>query len=169
MTIRIREARPHEYERLGDILVEAYSTYAAIDAGYAAALPDYAVQLRDIASRAVVCTILVAVDEEGQILGGVTYVPGPDPYAESEEEGEATIRMLAVAPRAQGQGIGRALTEACIELARAQGRRRIALTTMPVMTRARRLYERLGFRRVPGRDWSPVTGISLLGYELDLA
>jgi hypothetical protein len=36
------------------------------------------------------------------------------------------------------------------------------------MTAAHRLYERLGFTRLPGRDWSPVPGVDLLVYGLDL-
>jgi hypothetical protein len=36
------------------------------------------------------------------------------------------------------------------------------------MASAQRLYERLGFRRDPGNDWSPAPGISLLAFVLDL-
>jgi RimJ/RimL family protein N-acetyltransferase len=36
------------------------------------------------------------------------------------------------------------------------------------MTAARRLYERLGFRREPAHDWSPVPDMLLLGYVLEL-
>jgi hypothetical protein len=33
---------------------------------------------------------------------------------------------------------------------------------------AHRVYERLGFRRAPERDWSPVPGIELLAFVLAL-
>jgi hypothetical protein len=36
------------------------------------------------------------------------------------------------------------------------------------MTSAQRLYERLGFRRDPEHDWSPVPGLLLVGYVLEL-
>jgi hypothetical protein len=36
------------------------------------------------------------------------------------------------------------------------------------MTSAHRLYERLGFTRLPERDWSPMPGIDLLVYCRDL-
>jgi hypothetical protein len=36
------------------------------------------------------------------------------------------------------------------------------------MTAAHRIYERLGFTRIPERDWSPVPGVDLLAYRLDL-
>jgi hypothetical protein len=36
------------------------------------------------------------------------------------------------------------------------------------MTAAHRLYERLGFTRLPERDWTPLPGVDLLVYSLDL-
>jgi ribosomal protein S18 acetylase RimI-like enzyme len=159
--IEIRDVRPDEYAALGDVLVAAYDRYPETDDRYRA-------ELRDVAARAASCRVLVAAGSDGRIVGGATYVPGPGPYAESEREGEAGIRMLAVAPDAQGRGVGRALTEACMALARASGRRRIVLLTLVSMTPAHRLYEGLGFRRAPARDWTPEPRIRLLGYEYDL-
>jgi hypothetical protein len=34
---------------------------------------------------------------------------------------------------------------------------------------AHRLYQRLGFVRCPERDWSPLPGVELVVYRLDLA
>jgi hypothetical protein len=36
------------------------------------------------------------------------------------------------------------------------------------MTSAHRIYERLGFRRAPERDWSPVPGVDLMAFALRL-
>jgi hypothetical protein len=36
------------------------------------------------------------------------------------------------------------------------------------MTVAHRLYEDVGFVRVPERDWSPGSGVELLGFRLAL-
>lgn len=162
MPIEVREARPDEYGAIGELTVQAYAgVLPAEDA-------EYLDEIRDVARRAESCTILAAVDGR-TVLGAVTYVPGPGtPYSESEAEGEAGFRMLAVSPAAQGRGVGRALVEACIVRARAQGARRLVLLTLPSMARARRIYESLSFRRAPRRDWSPVPYITLKGYELDL-
>lgn len=157
----IRPARPDEYATVGDLVVEAYRT-----------LPDphdhYEPRLRDVATRAATSVVLVAASE-GRLVGTVTYVPGPGPDAEVQDPDAATIRMLGVAPEARGRGVGQALVEACIVKARGGGRRRVLLDTETTMTAARRLYERLGFRREPGHDWSPVPGMLLLGYALELA
>ena len=76
--------------------------------------------------------------------------------------------MLVVDPEARGRGIGELLVTACLELARAAGKRRMVLSTDPRMTAAHRLYERMGFRRLAERDWSPMPGVDLLVYSRDL-
>ena len=162
MTIQVREVRPDEYAALGEVTVAAYRTVGEDD-------PGYLTFVRDVAARAAICPVLVAVDATGRVLGGVTYVPGPGtPYSESEFEGEAAFRMLAVDPAAQGRGVGRALVLACIDRARADRRSRLVLLTRPFMRSAHGLYAGLGFRRAPERDWEPEPGLELLGYELDL-
>jgi ribosomal protein S18 acetylase RimI-like enzyme len=161
----IRTVGPGEHQALGDLTVAAY---AAIDP----AVVDedgYAGELRDVRGRAADAEVLVAVDDAGTVLGGVTYVPGPDsPWAEFSEPDGAGIRMLAVAPEAQGRGIGEALSRACVDRARATGRGQIVLHSTDRMTTAHRLYERLGFARDVSLDWEPLPGFWLRGFRLRL-
>jgi ribosomal protein S18 acetylase RimI-like enzyme len=44
----------------------------------------------------------------------------------------------------------------------------MVLSTERGMHAAHRLYERLGFTRLPERDWSPMPGIRLLVYARPL-
>jgi ribosomal protein S18 acetylase RimI-like enzyme len=162
--IAIREARPDELPGAGDVVVRAYRQLEGEPH------EEYLSHVRDAAARAGACPILVAVDEAtGAVLGCVTYVPDHDnPFAELEHEGEAGFRMLGVAPEAQGRGVGRALVEACVARARAEGRNGLAISTRPMMRAAHRVYERLGFRRAPERDFEPLPGIDLWAYVLEL-
>lgn len=80
----------------------------------------------------------------------------------------ALINAVVVDEAARGRGVGEALTRACIDRARADGRARIVLFTLPAMTTAHRLYERLGFERSPERDWEFAPGRRLLSYRLAL-
>ena len=66
--------------------------------------------------------------------------------------------MLAVAPEPQGQGVGEALAEHCLDRFREDGAVAVVLSTLPEMVAAHRLYERLGFVRTPERDWGPLPG-----------
>lgn len=165
-SITIRPIRPAEHAPLGELIVRAYR---AVPGARSEVHDAYEHELRDVERRTATSCVLVAVGPDDALLGGVTYVAGPDdPYAELLVEGDAAFRMLAVDPAAQGRGAGRALVLACIERARAAGRRRVVLHTTPAMARARRLYEGLGFHREPGLDWQPVPEVGLLGYAFDL-
>ena len=85
-----------------------------------------------------------------------------------ESDDESAFRMLVVDPAARGRGVGELLVCACLARARAAGKRRMVLSTSTLMTAAHRLYERLGFTRLPERDWSPAPEVDLLVYALDL-
>jgi GNAT superfamily N-acetyltransferase len=161
-TIVVREARPEEYAELGAMTVAAYRAAGETEEGY---YPE----LLDVASRARDVPVLAAVDATtGRLLGTTTYVPGPGPWHEGDFGPLASMRMLAVAPDVQGRGAGRALVVACIERARAAGSPGLGLHTRPFMTAAHRLYESLGFRRVPELDWEFDPGEWLWAYRLDL-
>lgn len=159
MTFEIREARPEEYEALGELGALAYETVE----------PDraYLVSVRDVRSRAARVPVLVAVDRDGTLLGSITYVPGPDaPYADFDGPDDAGFRMLAVAPSAQGRGVGRALVEEVITRARADGRAGLTIFTRPTMEAAHGLYASMGFTRDPSLDWDYEPGEWLWGYRL---
>jgi ribosomal protein S18 acetylase RimI-like enzyme len=166
MGVTVREARPEEYDAIAEVTVAAYARFPETGED-----PEYLAEQRDVAGRALLCPIYVAIDDEtGDVLGGATYVPSHDnKWAEAEREGEAGIRLLAVAPRAQGRGIGTALTNALVGRAQDEGKRGITLLTLPAMTAAQRMYERLGFQRDPERDWEPVPGLLLIGYAKRLS
>jgi GNAT superfamily N-acetyltransferase len=161
--ITVRAVCAGEYDDLARITVDAYLAIPGVDLG-----AGYVEELADVERRAREAEVLVAVDEGGKLLGGVTYVGALGPWAEFSDPAEAGVRMLAVDPAAQGAGVGTVLVEACIARARAGDRARLTLHTTASMPAAQRLYERLGFRREPDRDWEVDGGLLLLGYVLDL-
>jgi predicted N-acetyltransferase YhbS len=164
--MRIRPVRPAEYAALGDLTVAAY---AALDRPDSVPFDAYADELRAVAARAEEAETLVAVDTDGGLLGGVTYVPGPESrWAEFDDTDAAGIRMLAVAPAAQGRGVGESLSRVCIDRARAAGRGQVVLHSTDWMPGAHRLYERLGFTRDAAMDWEFAPGRWLRGFRLRL-
>jgi ribosomal protein S18 acetylase RimI-like enzyme len=159
--VRIERATAEDHRDIAALTVSVY-----VDGGLAN--PEYSVELADVAGRADRAELLVVRDEAGRLVGSVALVLDGDFGEVTQSDEEAAFRMLVVDPVAQGRGIGALLVGECLERARAAGKRRMVLSTGPSMTAAHRLYERLGFTRLPERDWSPVPGIDLMVYARDL-
>lgn len=77
---------------------------------------------------------------------------------------DAYLEELYVAPERRGQGIGRALLEAAMEVAREAGATRIDLATGETDAAARALYESCGFTNREGQPDGP----RMLFYEREL-
>ena len=115
------------------------------------------------------CVVLVAAGEAGSgILGTIALEPFGPANELAQDETEADVRAFAVAPQAQGQGVGRKLLLAVIECAGEHGVCRLRLCTQSAMKAAQHLYTRTGFSRTPDLDFEPVPGITLRAYELAL-
>jgi GNAT superfamily N-acetyltransferase len=113
-------------------------------------------------------TLLAGGDTE-VILGGT----GPEPdglavlrfrQAIWAEALECYLAELYVVPARRGRGLGRALMNAAIELARERGSAWMDLGTSDVDVVARALYESLGFSNREGRPDGPINYY----YERDL-
>lgn len=122
----------------------------------------------DVRSRLAVSELIVA-EEHGRLVGTVTlYLEALRSSQEGWPLDWASIRLLAVHPTYRGRGIGRALMEECVRRCREQGIATIGLHTTELMGVARRMYERMGFRRVPEFDFRPAPGVVVIAYCLDL-
>jgi len=87
------------------------------------------------------CThLLTARDARGLVVGMLTLVVFPIPTGR-----RAWIEDVVVRTDLRGAGVGRALTEAAIVLARTLGARTLDLTSRPTREAAHRLYTSVGF------------------------
>jgi ribosomal protein S18 acetylase RimI-like enzyme len=82
--------------------------------------------------------------------------------------GEAELARLGVAERARRRGIGRTLVASVHELARARGDEAIVLWSGPHQVEGHRLYESLGYGRVPERDSRGADGRRRLVFRKEL-
>jgi ribosomal protein S18 acetylase RimI-like enzyme len=154
----VREARPADYAAVARLTVEAYRADGQLEGE-----TGYEDVLADVAPRAETGTLIVAVDEvTGEVLGSVTFTLPGSPYTQLAGPDEAEFRMLAVAPAAQGRGVGAVLVRECLRRAADHGCAAVVICTRDFAATAQRLYARLGFRRAPERDWSPMSGVDLL-------
>jgi ribosomal protein S18 acetylase RimI-like enzyme len=170
--MQIRPIRADEHAALGEITVRSYRHLVGEES-----LGGYEEVLVDVTSRTLDCEVFVALSDEGRLMGGVTYVPGPGTsMSEFADPTAAGIRHLAVDPDVQGSGAGRALVGVCIKRAREQHRDVVRLHSTAPMVIARAMYERLGFVRTPEFDlffdeepYTPQEPLHLIAYALSLA
>jgi GNAT-family acetyltransferase (TIGR03103 family) len=93
-------------------------------------------------------TYLVAHDSEsGRILGTVTGVDHVEAFNDPEKG--SSLWCLAVDPRSNVPGVGEGLVRHLVEHYFARGRTYVDLSVMHDNASAIRLYEKLGFQRVP--------------------
>lgn len=113
--VTLRAARPSELGAMRSLLEAAELPAGDLTAGHLEAFR-------------------VAVVPVGHLVGGVGLELAGD---------AALLRSLVVAPQARGTGLGHALVDAALELARERGVSEVWLLT----TTAERFFERLGWRR----------------------
>jgi ribosomal protein S18 acetylase RimI-like enzyme len=160
-TVRIREARAEEFDRIGELRVAAYRAD-----GFLSETSTYADTLRVLGMDGT-GEILAAVDGE-DLVGTVTLVTWPHGGEVLRNPGEGEIRALAVASAARGQGIGRALLTAVMQRAAAREVHELLLLTQPEMEAAQHLYGEAGFHRLPGRDYEYAPGHRLFAFGMPL-
>src|SRR5437016_4535686 len=100
-------------------------------------------------------------EREGENVGSVLLM--------RETPEIARLRLLLVEPKARGLGIGARLVEEALRFAREAHYRKVTLWTQSVLTAARRIYERAGFKLIH-QETHDTFGKELIGetWELEL-
>ncbi len=160
----VRDADASEYTLIEEVTQAAYEEYATV-------MPE---PLWEVYWLHVLATLkekgqverLVAMDISG-IVGSVLLYP---PLANAYDGVTVTasmpeVRLLAVLPRARGQGVGTALMDGCMRRARHMGATQLGLHTMEVMQAAVHMYKRMGFVHTPSLDFRPTENVLVKGYR----
>ncbi|MFN2304850.1 MAG: GNAT family N-acetyltransferase [Anaerolineales bacterium] len=93
-----------------------------------------------LASQATFIFLAKEPDQAGQIVGTATLAAFETPTGK-----HGWIEDVVVDKAFRGQGIGRALTQACLEKARTLGLHDVNLTSRPNRVVANKLYQAMGF------------------------
>ncbi|MEU7875264.1 GNAT family N-acetyltransferase [Dactylosporangium sp. NPDC049140] len=126
----VREVTDEVVAAFGRLLPQLSRSAAALDAA----------ALRAVAGAAGNHVLLARVG--GGIVGTLTLVVFAIPTGT-----RAWIEDVVVDEAARGHGVGAALTQAAVRVAREHGARTVDLTSRPSREAANRLYERLGFEQ----------------------
>lgn len=90
--------------------------------------------------------ICIVCEKEKDIVGMAFLIPAGNPFLYFKEEW-SYIRYVAVHPQHEGKGIGKMLTQLCIDEAALREESVIALHTSEFQDAARHIYEGLGFEK----------------------
>jgi ribosomal protein S18 acetylase RimI-like enzyme len=141
--MEVREATPADAEVLGRLMHDFSTEYDDFTPGPA----KFAERFRELLAGEETAALLAGED------GLVVLRFRPSLYSPALE---CYLAELYVAPAKRGQGLGRQLMDAAIELARGRGADYMDLATSEDDVAARALYERSGFRNREGGDHGPV-------------
>jgi ribosomal protein S18 acetylase RimI-like enzyme len=101
-----------------------------------------------------------------EIIGMSFLVPKGNP-TEIYDESWCYIRFVTVDPEFGGNGIGKKLTEICVEFAKQNDEKIVALHTSEMMNKAIHIYEKLGFKIL--REIEPRLGKKYWLFTLNIA
>jgi GNAT superfamily N-acetyltransferase len=165
--VTVRDARPDERDAVAALTWRAYAELATVMAPSAWAALEGATR-SGLASDAGAERIVA--ERDGTLVGSVfLFPPATDAYSGLTRPGELPeLRLLAVAPELRGQGIGRLLVDECARRARRAGAPALALHTSASMRAAIRLYEQMGFVRVPAHDFQPPGAELVMAYRKEV-
>ncbi|WP_242927682.1 GNAT family N-acetyltransferase [Pontibacter vulgaris] len=165
----IRNANPTEHEEIGKLMVRVYSQLDGFPKE--TEQPAYYSMLANVGdfTQKPGTEILVAVSPAGNIAGAVVFFSDMQYYGSggtaTQEKNAAGFRLLAVDPAARGLGIGKLLTNACIQKAKEKELSQVIIHTTKAMQQAWKMYESLGFKRFEELDFMqgelPVFGFRL--------
>ncbi|MFQ4149711.1 GNAT family N-acetyltransferase [Arthrobacter sp. LAPM80] len=165
MSITVRPITEADYDAVARITADAY-----LGAGYFTDTNHpYMAKIMRVAERAAVAPMIVA-ERDGAVVGSATLAVYGDQWADLALPDELEFRLLVVDPAVQRSGAGRALVSWILDQARStEGITAVSLTTGNDWHSAHALYQKLGFSRVPERDWPiPENGKMLRVYRMAL-
>jgi len=169
--LNIRNATPQEFKIVGELMVKVYSQLE----GFPKEIdqPEYYKMLLNVGNltKKENTELLVAITDKNKIVGAVVYFSDLKHYGSGgtvkEIENASGFRLLAVAPEERGQGIGKLLSNECINRAKKRKQKQLFIHSTQSMKIAWGMYEKLGFIRHSAIDF--IQGeLPVFGFKLNL-
>ena len=168
---KIRNAKQTEFTEIGELLIKVYSGLPGFPGSDEQ--PQYYEMLRNVGdfTKKEGVELIVAVNSDNDIGGAVVYFHDMKKYGSggtaTQEKNACGFRLLGVDPNTRGQGLGKLLSQHCIEKGRQSGRKTMVIHTTESMKLAWGMYEKLGFKRALDLDFMQGE-LPVFGFRLNL-
>jgi len=154
-SLHIRDARESELQHILALVTTSYKEFEAIVS------PTFWTSYQKLVETTLKESLssaeyIVAIQDE-TFVGSVLLFPPAVPSIYPGKTVKVSVpefRLLATLPEMRGQGIAKALIAECIQRTRRRGAPVLGLYTADFMQAATRLYQKIGFIRVPEEDFS---------------
>ncbi|NQZ08362.1 MAG: GNAT family N-acetyltransferase [Algicola sp.] len=147
--LTIRDYQSSDADAINALAVKAFSQYSK-DFHNWTAFSERAQQFSSLSNEAEI--IVATINDEAalneEIVAAVAYVGAAVVKPSHFPANTPIIRMLVTSPDHRGLGLGKKLTQQCIDRAIKDKCDEIALHTSPIMTVALSMYLRMGFERI---------------------
>ncbi|SEF63046.1 GNAT family N-acetyltransferase [Vibrio hangzhouensis] len=137
MNVEIVKARSDYDEAICHVIQSVGAEFGAVGEGFGPSDPEVAAMSGHYVETQGSLYLVALVD--GKVVGGC----GIAPFASHDDVCE--LKKLFLLPESRGLGLGKKLTEQCLEFASEHGYRQCYLDTLASMTSAIQLYESMGF------------------------
>ncbi|ADB39653.1 GNAT family N-acetyltransferase [Spirosoma linguale] len=159
-----RKANISDVPNIVGLTLSAYHDYQAV-----LAPADWARMETNLANKSLFVELLgkaaaFVCEKDNQLAGVIFLVPKGNPTTIFPADW-SYIRLLGVDPTYRGLGIGRKLTQLCVQHAQATSEIGVALHTSEFMNAARQMYEALGFKQ--DKELAPMYGKRYWLYKLN--
>jgi ribosomal protein S18 acetylase RimI-like enzyme len=160
-----RTANTNEVQNLQHLAMEAYWPYAPLLSDEGRQKLYTSLSQVSVFENLLQQSTCFVCEHQGNLVGSAYLVSSGHPWDVFEADW-AYIRMVGVLPAHSGKGIAKQLTKLCVEEAKRNQEKILALHTSELMDAARHIYESLGFKQV--REIPLRLGKRYWLYHLDL-
>lgn len=171
MDIKITNARPDDYKHIGELMVQVYSNLDGFPKPDE--IPTYYNFLQNVGDLTdkPQTELFAAYSKDGKVLGAVVFFGDMQYYSSGgramKEKNSAGFRLLAVSTEARGLGLGKLLTQKCIDRAKELNVSQVVIHTTKAMLTAWQMYEKIGFIRAEDLDFYQ-GDLGVYGFKLRL-
>ena len=144
--LKYRIASISDFEQLKSLGIESYSEFSEVLTNTNWDKMNSFLKSNENLTILIDQSTVFVCEYKSDIVGMIYLVPKGNP-TELFQENWSYIRFLGVNTEFRGKGIGKKLTDLCLEYAKENKEKHIALHTSEFMDPARAIYENIGFRK----------------------